>query len=230
MSERIPDELQQGGEELAEVIGFVRQELGAATTTITDEADYARQMRAQVSMRLEPRSARRRAVAWVRWGYAAAAGLLLAAGVGGGVVAGRIWERHQQPQITAAKASPAKQNQHVVVVVLEEHLDRSEQLLVELKHADGDRAEMGVIREEAVSLLKVNGERRNQAEAVGDRELSAALGQLETVLQAVAGEPATVREGELERLGRRLNAEGLLFDLRVLEAHRQAETQKGDRL
>jgi len=203
-----------------------------ADTESMDDTAYGAQMWAQVRSRLTPRGgAFWNGMAWPRWRLVAAALVLVAVGGTAGVVAGRIWERSHAPQQTVARQNPppdAVQRERVLVVVLDEHVERSTRLLVELKHADGDRAELGPLREEAAQLLKVNAERSSDAAALGDGELTAALDQLEPVLKAVATMPDAARSEELARLERRLNAEGLLFDLRVLAAHRRV--QKGDRL
>ena len=61
-------------------------------------------------------------------------------------IGGRLWE-HRQAQTVAGNHPQQNQQrvaqppQRVVVVVLSDHLDRSERLLVELKHADADNDE-----------------------------------------------------------------------------------------
>jgi len=84
-------------------------------------------------------------------GYAAASALMAL----GAFHAGRMWEKRQQPPDPVAKVAPAPAiKEHMVVVVLSDHLDRSERLLVELKHADADSQQMvSPIRDEARSLL-----------------------------------------------------------------------------
>jgi hypothetical protein len=102
---------------------------------------------------------------WLRGGlwrglsYAACALLVACAFIGG-----RLWER-KQAQNTPKISAQTKQQQvahvaqpgRVVVVILSDHLDRSERLLVELKHADGESGEMvSPLRDEARSLLAAN--------------------------------------------------------------------------
>ena len=73
---------------------------------------------------------------WMRYyrplGWAVACALLVAVAF----VAGRRWERKQASSVAVAVDPQARQR--VVIVVLGDHLDRSERLLVELNHADGN--------------------------------------------------------------------------------------------
>ena len=68
---------------------------------------------------------------WRGLGYAAACVLLII----GAFFADRIWEQ-RRPRVEAVKPIAPAAKQQVVLVVLSDHLDRSERLLVELKHAD----------------------------------------------------------------------------------------------
>ena len=79
-------------------------------------------------------------------------------------IGGRLWER-KQAQTTARISSQQKQQQavhaqqpeRVVVVVLSDHLERSERLLVELKHADAGSIEMASpLRDQARNMLAAN--------------------------------------------------------------------------
>jgi len=69
-------------------------------------------------------------------GYAAACALLVACAF----YAGRVWEQRKQPAVARVEPKPPQARQPIVVVVLDDHLDRSERFLVQLKHADVDSA------------------------------------------------------------------------------------------
>jgi hypothetical protein len=130
-------------------------------------------------------------------------------------VAGREWQR-RQPQSVAVKADP-KAPERVVVLVLGDHLDRSERLLVELNHADGqDAAGSLPIQSEARELLAANRLVRQSAKQSGDPALDAALDRLERLLVEVANEPDGLSEEDLNRIRQEMNTGGLLFDVRVL--------------
>jgi len=156
--------------------------------------------------------------------YAAVCALLVAVAF----YAGRKWEQFAgrksgTPQ--AAQSAPKKPQQPVVVVVLGDHLDRSERLLVELKHVDTANADMvPPLRDEARSLLKANRICRENAEKVGDEELESALKRLDHLLTEVADEPGGLDAEGIARIKNELNADGLLFEVRVLRS--RARDQK----
>jgi hypothetical protein len=145
--------------------------------------------------------------------YAAACALLVA----GAFYAGRVWE-HSRSQNTAHNNAP-KPKQPVVVVVLGDHLDRSERLLVELKHVDAENsAMMPPLRDEARSLLAANRVCRQNAEKTGDPELEGALDHLDHLLSEMANQPGGLNAAAIARLKEEMNADGLLFEVRVLRS------------
>jgi hypothetical protein len=153
---------------------------------------------------------------------ATACALLMAAAF----IAGRVWQGRRTPQ-TVAVASDPQARQRVVVLVLGDHLDRSERLLVELNHANGqDPSEAPPIQTEARELLAANRLLRQSAEHSDDPALDAALDRLERLLVEVANEPNGLTEADLNRLRQEMNIDGLLFDVRVLRS-RVAEQQPG---
>ena len=154
--------------------------------------------------------------------YAAACALLLACAFAGG----RLWER-QQAAISAknhmAKPQPVGTTEHatprVVVVVLSDHLDRSERLLVELKHADADSTEMvSPLRDEARSLLAANRICQQKAKQNDDPALTGALDHLDRLLAELANEPGGLNSATISRLQDEMNKDGLLFEVRVLRS------------
>ncbi len=165
---------------------------------------------------------------WLRGGlwrglsYAAACALLLACTF----VGGRLWERKQAQR--SAKVSSQKKEQQVahvpqparvVVVVLSDHLDRSERLLVELKHADAESIEMASpLRDEARSMLAANRICRQNARRQDDPRLATALDRLDHLLEELANQPGDLNVATLARLQTQANADGLLFEVRVLRS------------
>ena len=178
---------------------------------------------------------------WLGWGlwrslsYAAAAALLLTSAF----VGGHLWERNQADTSTknhAAPAPPAGSHppQRVVVVVLSDHLDRSERLLLELKHADADSTEMvSPLRDEARSLLDANRICRQKAKQDEDPALTGALDHLDRLLTELANQPGGLNKATITRLQDEINKDGLLFEVRVLRSripHAQgagADSSKG---
>ncbi|MGD0734944.1 MAG: hypothetical protein ABR976_07340 [Terracidiphilus sp.] len=146
--------------------------------------------------------------------YAAVCGLLVA----GAFIAGRLSvEKEKQPQV--AQTPAPKEKPRVVVVVLSDHLDRSERFLVELKHVDASSTEMvSPLRDEAKSLLAANKICRQKATQEDDPALTTALDRLDHVLDGLANERGGLNSAAIERLQEEMNAEGLLFEVRVLRS------------
>ncbi len=148
-------------------------------------------------------------------GYAAACALLVSCAF----YAGRVWEQKSQPQVAHVepKAQPAKQP--IVVVVLDDHLDRSERFLVELKHADMDSTTTGApMRDEARSLLAANRVCRKNAAQADDRELTTALDHLDSLLAEAANAPGGLNAENISKLQDKMNTDGVLFEVRVLRS------------
>ncbi|MGD0547423.1 MAG: hypothetical protein ABR991_06295 [Terracidiphilus sp.] len=152
---------------------------------------------------------------WRGLSYAAACAFLVACAF----FAGRQWE-HRQPHATV-KNTPSQPQpaQRVVLVVLSDHLDRSERLLVELKHADAGSAEMlSPLRDEARSLQAANRICRQNVHQDDDPALATALDRLDHVLTELVNQPGGLNAATLSRLQKEMNADGLLFEVRVLRS------------
>jgi hypothetical protein len=107
----------------------------------------------------------------------------------------------------------------VVVVVLSDHLDRSERFLVELKHADLNNNGTGTpLRDEARSLLAANRLCRKNVAPDDDPALSTALDHLDRLLGEAANAPGRLNGAALAKLQAEMNAEGVLFEVRVLRS------------
>ena len=138
--------------------------------------------------------------------------------------AGRQWENHQHPPQIQSAANNAPR-QPIVLVVLGDHLDRSERLLVELKHADSTEA-AAPVKAEAQDLLSANRLYRESAAKSGDPALAAALDRLERVLVEIANEPDNANPARLAELQKELNTDGLLFEVRVLRSRVQGDEKQ----
>jgi len=157
-----------------------------------------------------------RRIAWgLALGWAAASAVLIVAAF----EVGRVWEHRQRPQSAAVVKPAVPVERQVVVVVLGDHLDRTERLLVELKHADGEDAELvKPLREEAQSLLVANRLFREDADKSGDDSLAKALDHLDQLLNHVANAPGGLNAASIARLQKEMQADGLLFKVRVLRS------------
>lgn len=149
---------------------------------------------------------------WKAAGLVAACALLMAAAF----VGGRYWERRGSNVATHGGSVAPQSSQRVVLVVLTDHLDRTERLLVALDHADpGDAAENSELQSQARELLASNRLYRVSASEAGDPALAGALDRLERVLAEVANDP-NLSAADLERVRKEMNTEGILFEIRVL--------------
>ena len=154
---------------------------------------------------------------WRWWKTATAAAACLAL-MTAAFIGGRFWEhRTSTGSDLAANVQP---QQRVVVVVLTDHLDRTERLLVQLNHADsGDKVENAQLQTEARELLASNRLYRVSANKEGDPALAGALDRLERVLAEVAIDPH-LTAADLERVRKDMNTSGILFEVRVLLARK----------
>ena len=150
-------------------------------------------------------------IPWKAAGLVAACALLMVVAF----VGGRFWEHRSSIAKTAGSVT-AQPSQRVVLVVLTDHLDRTERLLVALEHADPDDAtENSELQSQARELLASNRLYRVSASEAGDPALAGALDRLERVLAEVANDPS-LSAADLDRLRKEMNTEGILFEVRVL--------------
>jgi hypothetical protein len=185
--------------------------------------DYVEQVWQSISTHLPVYEKRKSS--WTRYyrplGWAAACVLLVAVAF----VAGRRWERKQTSSV-AVTADP-QARQRVVIVVLGDHLDRSERLLVQLNHADGNDPSTLPLRSEVRELLASNRLVRQSAVQAGNLNVETSLDRLERLLMELANQPDGFDEADLNRLRHEMNTDGLLFDIRVLRTrvHTQGPEQ-----
>ena len=196
------------------------------------DAFYGEKVWASLSGSLRAYEARKRN--WLGGGlgrglsYAAACVLLVACAF----IGGRLWERKRAQSIAEINSQQKQQQvmhvehrERVVVVVLSDHLDRSERLLVELKHAEADGDKMvSPLRDEARSLLPANRVCRQNAKHARDPALATALDRLDHLLVELANQPGGLNSATIARLQDEMNADGLLFEVRVLRSREAAST------
>jgi hypothetical protein len=155
------------------------------------------------------------------WGFAAAATACLLVAVA--FFAGRQWE-HRNTPIATNSGSGEQGRQRVVLVVLGDHLDRSERLLVELKHADPSIE--APLQAEARDLLSANRLYRESVKSSQDPVMANALDHLGRVLTEVANEPGGLSRARLDELQKEMNTDGLLFEVRVLRSRVQGDVDQ----
>jgi hypothetical protein len=223
---RIDHHLRDCGQ-CAETYAALRNDLAAIEpiTPPTRGAQYGEQVWQSIR-RFAPVYEKKHQSLWSRFtnqkalAFATACALLIATAF----FAGRQWENHQHPpQIqTATNNQPP---QPIILVVLGDHLDRSERLLVALKHADSAEAALPV-KAEAQDLLSANRLYRQSAAKSGDPALAAPLDRLERVLVEIANEPDNPGPARLAELQKEMNTDGLLFEVRVLRSRVQDDQKE----
>jgi len=165
--------------------------------------------------RLAPRLSEKKSVFPVRlrppariWASAAALVLMLMAGF----VAGRYWRR---PAVTEGISAPVRER--ILLVAIGDHLERSQMMLVELINAsDGQAVDLSAQQQKARQLVEDNRLYRQTAAGAGNAAVAGVLDELERMLLDIAHSPASVTQREMEEIRRRVEAQGLLFRIRVI--------------
>jgi hypothetical protein len=104
-------------------------------------------------------------------------------------------------------------------VVVTDHLDSSERMLLEVTNADARRG-LGVSRKRAEELVASNRMYRQTAVQHGDDRLAMILAELEPVLIELAHAPNELSPDEVTTLQNRINSQGLLFKVRAVSAQK----------
>jgi hypothetical protein len=157
---------------------------------------------------------------WVRprrWALAGAMASLLIVGF----LAGRYWQQRQAPPLGAV---PAGARERILLVAVGDHLDRSQMLLIELEHAGGrGPVDIATEKQRAEDLVASSRLYRQTAARAGDAGLENVLGELERTLLQIAHCPSELTSAELEQIQRRIEAQDILFKVRVIRSQVRAK-------
>jgi hypothetical protein len=128
-----------------------------------------------------------------------------------------------RPNVVAPAANAAQQQQQrdrILLVVVGDHFDESERVLVELTNLapGGDDVDISNERERAEELLASNRLYRRTATDRGEENVATLLDELEPVLMQIAHAPSQVSAEELRSMQKRVETKGLVFKLRVVRA------------
>lgn len=136
--------------------------------------------------------------------------------VAGAFMAGRMTRTVAPPAGQVAAAQQVREG--VLLMDLEEHLDRSQTMLVELVSAEPrpGPVDMSGERERAEDLVAANRLYRQVATQTGDVALRQLLDELERLLVELAASPDDVPAGDIEQVQQRVAAKDLLFKVRVV--------------
>jgi len=111
--------------------------------------------------------------------------------------------------------------ERVLIVAVGEHLGRSEMMLMELENAPTRQGQARVniasTQKRAEGLVEENRLYREAALQAGDRGMASTLDELERALLDIANSPDEVTPEKFEAIRRRIEAQGLLFKVRVVE-------------
>jgi hypothetical protein len=150
--------------------------------------------------------------------------------IGGAVVAlivaaflfGRFVQPPAQPGPTTAQPQPAPNQvrERVLLVALGDHLERTQMVLIELANAPTQGGPMDISAEQqrAEDLVDSNRLYRQTAQQVGDAATARLLEELERTLLDIAHSPSQLDGPELKRIQQRIESQGLIFKVRVIES------------
>jgi len=200
----------------------IRTTLAAVDAAAVPEppADFERVMWARVQSALEGVNAA--PTPWWSLRNLVPAGALSAVLLGMFAI-GRLWPADPQdvPANTAetmtAASAPATQSERALLVAMDDHLERSELLLVEVMNAPGlDLERLDFERATADDLLSSSRLYRQTATHTGNVHLAAMLEDLEAVLVEIARSPRARKAQDMVALRTRIEQDDLLFKVRVV--------------
>jgi len=180
---------------------------------------------AEVWNRIEDRLPRRRRIfgmpnilpAGWRW---AAAGCALAMLLVGAFLAGRAYPPSVRTLAHAGTPVPQADPQtgeRILLVAVGDYLERSQMVLIELANAD-PRGSLDISSEQerAADLVSESRLYRQTAAHTGNTAVASVLDELDRVLMEISHAPSRISPEDLEKLRQKLEAEGILFKIRVL--------------
>jgi hypothetical protein len=185
---------------------------------------------AEVWSKIRPKlNERKTTTVWLvtprRWAAVAAVAVLIAVAF----VAERYTNR-PPAQSPVEATNNAQLPQKVLVVALDDYLDRSEMLLVEVAHAKApEDLDLNTQRHYASELIVTNRLYRQTAQRVGDADTDALLDELERVLLQVEHTPQDATASDIQQLRQEIESGGVLFKVRVAQVHMKARAKSGNR-
>jgi len=201
--------------------------------------DYESRVWERLRWRMRAEAKKEKRSNWMKW-IAVAAVTFFA------FITGLLWRRQPtpvsyeatntqtstvQPVKSTTSPDPAntqQQRDRVLLIVVSDHFDRSERILVELTNLtpNQNNIDIGAERAAAEELLASNRLYRRTALDRGEESVATLLDELEPVLMQIAHAPEDVSAGELRRIQKRVEAKGLVFKLRVVRNDVQNATPK----
>jgi len=213
-------ECQGANEKLARVMAMVD-----SASPVEAPDGFERIAWARLEPKLESNSTRTlRSFFWFpQWALAGGVAALLVAAFW----AGRISNISGNPSSPGAAAVAEVEPERVLRTEVRDHLDRTQNMLVELVNADQDHADvLAGEQARAADLVAANRLMRQSALQSGDAQIVDILEDLERVLLEIANAPADASSKQVTDLQSRITDEDLLFRLRVIASEmRQRQMQ-----
>ncbi len=164
------------------------------------------------------------------WGSIAA----IAAVVAIAFIGGALWHARTQQNgpvhatvaqnVNPASATPASVTEsaskdRLLLVVVSDHLDNSERMLLELANADASHSlDVSSESKRAGELVASNRIFRQTAVRRGETRIASLLSDLEPVLVELSHAGSTLSPDEIAALQKRIDSKGLLFKVRIVSA------------
>ena len=196
----------------------LQQVLNVVDIPVPERDDYED----RVWNRLAPKLGFRHRLRWwapQKWAAVAATAALVVVAF----LAGRYSPPIDKPNVAA---QPPAVRERVLVVAVGGHLERSQMVLVELKNLpDARKVDISDEQLLAADLLSENRLYRQTATTAGEAGLVGILEDLERVLLEVVHSPSTISSTELDDIRQRIENQGLLFKMRVVESNLNQRVQ-----
>jgi hypothetical protein len=157
-----------------------------------------------------------------RWALAASVAALAV----GSFALGRVWDT---PTTSPGVSTPDvhELSERMLRSEVEEHLERSQRVLVELVNADDSSpVRLAGDRERAADLVAAGRLYRRSAEEMGDADTRDLLEDVERVLVEIANGPEVESSNDLSEVRARITDQDLIFRLRVVTAEMQARERR----
>jgi hypothetical protein len=149
------------------------------------------------------------------WALGAASAAVLAAAIVAAFLAGRHWPT--PPAQIAQQPLSGQVRERILLVAVGDHLERSQMVLAELVNANAkDTSDISSERQHAGDLVEANRLYRQTAARAGEAAMAGVLDDLERILLEIAHSPATISSTELAQIQHRIEAQGILFKVRVI--------------
>ena len=157
-----------------------------------------------------------------RWALAASVAALAV----GSFALGRVWDTPTTSP-GASTADVRELSERMLRSEVEEHLERSQRVFVELVNAD-DSAPVLLAsdRERAADLVAAGRLYRRSAEEMGDADTRDLLEDVERVLVEIANGPEVESSNDLSEVRAQITDQDLIFRLRVMTAGMQARERR----